>query len=416
MKKITFKIYTLGCKVNQYDSGSLGRKLKSLGFISVRAKADLAVVNTCAVTETAIRKNRRMLKRARRENPTGKIALLGCWPKVYPEEKKNLPAVWFIGKKGTGELIDKIKREFSLPASAPRPSSFSAAGKRARYFLKIQDGCEQFCSYCVIPYARGKLKSRPADGVKAEVEKAAAAGYGEIVLCGIHLGLYGRETKDEKNNLVNLLWELIRIKNLGRIRLSSIEVTEVSSSLISLMARSGKICRHLHLPLQAGSDRILKAMNRPYDSKYFKDKVKQIRKAMPDIAITTDIIAGFPGETEKDFMKTYNFIKETRFSRLHIFPFSAHERTPAAKMEKRVEEKEIKSRAEKLRALGEELAREYKKKFEKRELEVAVEGKLKNGKLKGKSEYYFDVEFAKRQAGSQKKCAVSRLVKVSKWK
>ena len=280
---------------------------------------------------------------------------------------------------------------------------------RSRYFIKIQDGCEQFCSYCIIPWTRGKLRSRPMIEVINEVKQAVEAGYREVVLCGIHLGLYGQEAltpspspttalrergAKKQKNLVELLRKLIKIKNLGRIRLSSIEVTEVGDDLIKLIAANRKICKHLHIPLQSGCDKILKSMNRPYNAKYFKNKVRNIRQSIPDCAITADVIVGFPGETEKDFKETYNFIKEIQFSRLHVFPFSAHEKTPAANMEHKVSGHEIKKRADRLRQLGRKLENEYRKKFIGKEMEVVVESVSKD-KIKGKTEYYFDVELKK---------------------
>ncbi len=269
---------------------------------------------------------------------------------------------------------------------------------KSRYFLKIQDGCEQFCSYCIIPYTRGKLWSKPENEVIDEVECAINDGYQEIVLCGIHLGLYGQEVKSRKlkvkSDLKALLKKIIKINKLFRVRLSSIEITEVSDDLIKLMAGSDKICKHLHIPLQSGSDRILKLMKRPYSTKYYENKIKKIRKLMPDIAITTDVMVGFPGETAVEFKKTYGFIKKMKFSRLHVFPFSAHEKTPAAKLPGRVGEIEKIKCAKILRKLGVGLANDYKDKFKDKILDVLVE-KSNGKKFIGKSQYYFDAEFTK---------------------
>ena len=427
MKKIIFKIYTLGCKANQYDSGDLKRKLTAAGFEPAEKNADVAIVNTCAVTKTAMRKDRQMVARARRENPKAKIILTGCWPKVYRKEAEKAGAdlVWTGGK--AEKFVDQIfNYQFSIfnkfKNLKSKVENFKVVSnrcnglqnkkkKKSRYFIKIQDGCEQYCSYCIIPYARGKLKSRSAEEVVEEVKAAVEAGYREIILTGIHLGLYGREIKNLKskikNNLVELLKQLMKIKDLGRIRLSSIEVTEVNDDLIKLMAlrqaqgrraREGKICKHFHVPLQAGCDKILKRMNRPYDTKYFKEKIRKIRKLMPDVAITTDVIVGFPSETKKDFKETCGFIKKMRFSKLHVFPFSAHERTAAAKMDGKIGEKEIKRRAAGLRGLGERMESDYKKKFKGKKLEVVVERKIGERKFVGKTEYYFDIQCAAIQA------------------
>lgn len=396
MQKIKFKIYTLGCKVNQYDSRSLHKNLLQAGFLGVEKNADLVVVNTCAVTESAIRKDKRMVKKAKKENPKAKLVVMGCLPEVRKEEFKNLypDFIWGTGKHA--ELLEKISSLFKNTGCA-RGFSGVVSEDRARYFLKIQDGCEQFCSYCIIPYTRGKLKSRAWQEILTEAQEAVRTGFREIVLTGIHLGLYGAERK-EKYDLVDLLEEILKIKDLGRVRLSSIEVTEVGDDLIKLIKNNSRICPHLHIPLQAGSDKVLKAMNRPYNSKYFKEKIKQIRKSIPDIAISTDVIVGFPGETFENFQQTYDFIQKTEFSRLHVFPFSAHSETPAYKLKSQIPEPEKAKRANRLRELGRELERKYKNKFKNKDLEVVVESCEKN-KIKGRSQYYFDLEFRAEEAG-----------------
>ncbi|MFH0955891.1 MAG: radical SAM protein [Candidatus Falkowbacteria bacterium] len=436
---VKIKIYTLGCKVNQYDSGKLARELAQTGFLLVNKNADIAIINSCAVTKTAMIKSGHMIKIARKENPRAKITLAGCWPKVY--EIKNVDADFVAG--GIKKLIKQINNQYlKRPETASPVNAGLAMTDRARYFIKIQDGCEQFCSYCIIPYARGKLKSREEGEIIIEIKQAVKAGYNEIVLSGIHLGLYqsvipayepesriqrgkqvsaapatlcsqgGRGLRipttlklwrtnkpamtnyncaPRNDNLVNLIKKIIKIKNLGRIRLSSIEITEVTDEMIKLMRESNKICKHLHIPLQSGSDKILKLMNRPYDAKYFAERIKQIRRAVPDIAITTDVIVGFPGETEKNFRDTEKFIKQIKFSRLHVFPFSAHVKTPAAKFPGQVQEKIKARRAKILRELSIKLAEDFKKKFKGKELEIVVE-QIKQNKIIGKTEYYFDVE------------------------
>ena len=399
--KIRYKIYTLGCKVNQYDSGDIERRLVMAGFVPAAKNADVAVINTCAVTKTAISKCKRTVNKARRENPGAKIVIAGCWPRVYRNETESSGADLVVrgGKKQTA-LIDTLKTKLGIAGkkhdsrnSYSRHSHAFADSHytKSRYFLKIQDGCEQFCSYCIIPYARGKPSSRPEKEVLEEVRGVIRAGYREIVLCGIHLGAYGHERGDGAD-LTGLLAKITRIRGLGRVRLSSIEVTEVTDKLMALMAKDRKMCRHLHVPLQSGSGKILKLMNRPYAAGYFADRVKKIRAAMPDIAITTDIIVGFPGETESDFMATYDLAKKLEFSRLHVFPFSPHEKAPAAKLPGRVGEEEVKARTEKLKKLGAKLAARYKKKFAGKKLEVVVE-KIEGDKYTGKTEYYFDVVF-----------------------
>lgn len=412
----TFKICTLGCKVNQYDSSYLSGKLIAAGLELVETSANLAIVNTCAVTKNAIKKDKLIIAKTKKENPQAKIIVVGCWPKIYGCDI-DAEADIVLNNKNLDELVDGIlklgPRQGGKLIDSKSPRGLLESS-RSRYMIKIQDGCEQFCSYCVIPYARGKLQSRPAEEVLCEIKAAADAGYGEIVLCGIHLGLYGKEVRSKKlrvRSLAELLKKIIKIRNLGRVRLSSIEVIDIDEYLIELMANSkGKICRHLHLPLQSGNDKILKLMNRPYNTEYFRNKVAQLRKAMPDIAVTTDVIVGFPGETEADFKKTYKFIKEINFSRLHIFPFSAHEKTPAFFIKDKVSREEKEARAKKLRELGNKLEKDYRAKFKDRELEVVIENE-KGDNYIGKTEFYFNVILDKEQIT---KAAIGQIIKIKK--
>ena len=395
------KIYTLGCKVNQYDSDFLLSQLESLGFKKVNKNADLAIVNSCAVTKTAIRKGRQMQNKAKKENPEAKIILMGCWPEVYRDEidLKNIDLVWGVGK--INELIKKIQEKFPRGAT-PVDTGVAPLGNlvstdKVRYFLKIQDGCEQFCSYCIIPYTRGKLKSRENTNVIQEVQEAVNVGFKEIVLSGIHLGLYGKERGSKAGfDLSGLISEIIKVKKLKRLRLSSIEVTEVSSNLISLMKKHKKICPHLHISLQSGNDKILKLMNRPYSVKYFYEKVKELRKEISGIAISTDIIVGFPGESEKDFQKTLDFVQKIKFSKIHVFPFSAHEKTKAFNMPEQIKREEILNRSKILRKIALEQENNFKKKFKNKELEILVEHIKPSGLIMGRSKYYFDVLFEER--------------------
>lgn len=392
-----YKIYTLGCKVNQYDSASLGSELEKIGFTSVNKEADWVIVNTCAVTKVAIRKGRQMITKARRESPKAKIILMGCWPKAYPELKSEMKADYIFTVGEAKKVISLIKKETKKIIAQKRDNKIISTD-RSRYFIKIQDGCEQFCSYCIIPYTRGKLKSRDEDEIIKEIILATKAGYSEIILSGIHLGLFGKEKG--QNRLVPLIEKILKIEGLGRIRLSSIEVTEISDDLIDLMVKNDKFCKHLHIPLQSGNDKILKLMNRPYDTKYFADKLKKIRKRIPEIAITNDVIVGFPGETEKDFEETCRFIKKNKFSKSHIFSFSAHEKTPAFTMPGKVSPEEIKRRSDYLHKIDEKLQKEYQDKFKNKKLKVVVDARS-NSKIQGKTEYFFDVFFDKKQILSE---------------
>src|SRR6056297_3139889 len=391
MGKIKFKIYTLGCKVNQYDSRSLQKALFQTDFVEVEKNADLAVVNTCAVTGSAIRKDRRMVKKAKKENPKAKLVVMGCLPEIRRGEFDNFSPDIVHGTGRQAELWQKIQALFNKSVIF-KDFSGIVSEDRARYFLKIQDGCEQFCSYCIIPYTRGKLRSRSIPEIKTEIKQAVDQGFKEIILTGIHLGLYGVDKRGGRR-LVDLLKELIPMRGLGRIRLSSIEVTEVSEDLIELIQSSDKICPHLHIPLQSGSDKILKSMNRPYTTSFFKDKIRAIRSRIPDIALTTDIMVGFPGEGEREFGEIVDFVKRINFSRLHVFPFFAHEGTPAAELKGRVATAKIRERTSFLRNLSSDLEKNFQNKFQGQKVHPVVEH-TDSDKGKGRTEYYFKVSWS----------------------
>ncbi len=402
MKKIGFQIHSLGCKVNQYDGAVIKRELENRGFVVDKKKPELIIINTCTVTKTAITKDKRLINKYQREFPKSKLVIMGCWPQTDNGASNKIGKdiiLWGVGK--IDKLINKIISLY--PKKVIKDKEIMETGllaplERSRYFIKIGDGCNQFCSYCIIPFARGRLKSRSAKEIISEIEEATEAGFREIVLSGIHLGKYGEDKKGK--NLVSLIKEILKIENLGRIRLSSIEVNEVTTELIKLMKGNRKICRHLHISLQSGSNKILKAMNRPYSKEYFRKKVLQLRRVMPDIAITTDIIIGFPGETEKDFQETYSFVKEISFSKIHVFSFSAHEKTLAYKMENKVKQVDIKERSKKLRALSTKLEDQYKKKilalYKNKKLSLVIEHQEKN-KFKCKTEFYFDLHLNQKE-------------------
>src|SRR3989339_299133 len=365
-----YKIYTLGCKVNQYDSCMLSRKLSLNGFREASKDTDIIIVNTCAVTKIAIEKCKKIFAIARKENPKSKS--------LSKKEDSQIPQL------------------------------------KSRYFIKIQDGCEQLCSYCIVPYTRGKLKSRSALEVVEEVEKSVKNGYREIVLSGIHLGLYGAEISSMR--LSELIKMLLRVIADSRIRLSSIEISEVNDDIINLLAhdrREGEsyLCRHLHLPLQSGSNKILKLMNRPYTKEDFIKKIKKIRKTIGDIALTTDVIVGFPGETDDDFKETYRLLKTLKFSKIHVFPFSAHKLTPASKMKNQIGGDIKKKRAKILRDLSVKQEKEFKNNFRGQILDLVVENNGED-KFLGKSEYYFNVLFSKNQIYGDGKVREKEIIKV----
>ena len=398
-RKIKFKIYSLGCKVNQYDSAVLSNLLKLRGFLETKkdnnSKPDLIIVNSCSVTHSAINKDRRLINLLKRKYPQAKIVLVGCWPRIYNIEGLEVDLISnYKDQIKNLRAIEKIFFEKNLSDIKKDclKDNLNIINDRSRYFIKIQDGCQQFCSYCVIPFARGLLKSRPMKEILEEITLATKNGFKEIVLSGIHLGLYGCDLGSKDKNLYNLLKKILSIKNLGRIRLSSIEITEVSDEIIDLIASNSKMCRHLHIPLQSGSDKILKLMNRPYDTKYYYNRINKLRKKITDIAISTDIIVGFPGETDFDFQDTCNFSQKIAFSKIHVFSFSAHEKTPAFHFPDKVKVVDIKKRSLNLRNLSKKMENDYRKKILKnyKSLRLLIENIVK-GKIRAKSEFYFDL-------------------------
>lgn len=408
-KAIGFQVYSLGCKVNQYDSAVLRRALETRGFTISRSPR-LVIVNTCSVTKTAIRKDRYLVNKLRRDFPGSTIVVMGCWPETDDriEEAVNGQRFIFWGVGKIEKLAEKIASLFPEQAQAfidgAMESGLVASSERSRYFLKVGDGCDQFCSYCLIPFARGRLHSRPSRELVKEAKAATEAGYREIVLCGIHLGRYGEDCQGKESDLAGLLEKILKIGDLGRLRLSSIEVNEVTPALIKLMKEEPQICRHLHISLQSGSDKILKAMNRPYTTAYFRKRVAELRRAFPSIAISTDIIVGFPGETEEDFQATYDFAAAMKFSKIHVFPFSAHERTQAFRLPGKARPDDIRKRSIRLRSLSARLEKEYQEMIMKRYgskkggLSLVAE-KGRGAKTRAKTEFGFDLLLDRGQAG-----------------
>jgi len=416
MKNITYKIYGLGCKVNQYDAGHLGKRLEMLGFLPTNQDAGLVIVNTCTVTQAAIGKDLKTIEKARVENPQSKIAVTGCLPVNYREQAIASGVDYVASVKEVDDLLEQIARDFGLALTGGCGTIVTDQSGHSRYFLKVQDGCQQFCSYCIIPYNRGKLSSRSVQEVIDEVTAATEQGFEEIVLCGIHLGLYGvdGEHQAESNShylLIDLLNDLFKIEKLKKVRLSSIEITEVNDSLIDLMKTNRKFARHLHIPLQAGTDRILKAMNRPYDMQFFGERINKLREAVPDVAISTDLIVGFPGETEEDFALTCKAVEDLAFSKVHVFPFSAHEKTPAYLFPGQLDEASKKRRASAMQKINDQLEARYLQRFIGQELEAIVDGRSHGSNYRAKSEYYFDIIFE-----SEKRLRPGELVKIKDWK
>ncbi|NLM96503.1 MAG: tRNA (N(6)-L-threonylcarbamoyladenosine(37)-C(2))-methylthiotransferase MtaB [Halanaerobiaceae bacterium] len=403
MKTVAF--HTLGCKVNHYESEAMMDLFKSRGYdiVSFNEIADVYVVNSCTVTKEAARKSRQLARKARRRNPDAIVALVGCYPQVSYDEVKRIEGIdLFVGINNRGDIVDFIetytrngKIDYRIPGrdelSIYEDLSIESLKETTRAYVKIEEGCNQFCSYCIIPFARGPVRSRKEESVIREVKHLVESGVKEIILTGTHLGAYGLDW-GKKNSLEKLILELVKIDGLKHIRLSSIEVTELSDELVDIIESEEKLCPHLHLPLQSGSDRILRLMKRPYTTMEFREIVEEVRTKIDDIAITTDLIVGFPGEEEECFLESYNFVKEMAFSRLHVFPYSRLKGTPAARM-KQIPAFKKRYYSKKMLELNKELMLEYQKKFlgKVRELIVEDEREKASNLLVGMTDNYIRV-------------------------
>lgn len=372
MAKIAF--YTLGCKVNQADTASMENLFLRSGhqLVSFDGEADVYIINTCVVTNTGQRKSRQTIHRAIRKNPNALIVVTGCYPQTAAEEVKAIAGVdMIIGNQDRAQIVqlveerlahrqtDTLDAVYKLTASTAFEEM--AAGDitdKTRAFLKIQEGCNQFCTYCIIPYARGPLRSRSLENIRTETQRLISAGFKEIVLIGIHLGCYGKENPDGPT-LYDAVKTVLDVPGVQRLRLGSLESVEVEPRLLTLMQEDARFCRHLHLPLQSGCDKTLQAMHRPYTTAKFKTLLADIKTKVPDIAITTDVIVGFPGETEADFETTCKFAESCGFSKMHIFPFSARKGTPAEKFAGAVTEAIKKERADILGKIDETMHKTF---------------------------------------------------------
>lgn len=399
--------YTLGCKVNFYDTEAIWQLFKKEGYeqVDFEQAANVYVINTCTVTNTGDKKSRQMIRRAIRRNPDAIIAVTGCYAQTSPAEILNIPGVdLVIGTQDRDKLMDYVCQlhEQRQPINAVRnimkTRTFEELdvpdfAERTRAFLKIQEGCNNFCTFCIIPWSRGLSRSRKPESVRNQARQLAVAGYKEIVLTGIHTGGYGDDM--ENYDLADLLWDLDKIEGLERVRISSIEASQIGDRMLEVLNKSSKMCRHLHIPLQAGSDEVLKRMRRKYTTQQFAEKIAHIRKAMPNVAITTDVIVGFPGETDEHFRQSYQFIKTIGFAEMHVFPYSKRTGTPAARMDDQVDEEVKHARVHEWIDLSEHMQFEYAKQFVGQVVDVIPERNSKGdeGKLMGYSDNYLQVKF-----------------------
>lgn len=374
-------ILSLGCKVNTYESEYIRNILEKRGYEikDFSDKCDIYIINTCTVTNTSDTKSSKMLRRARKENPDAIIVAMGCF--IESNKDNPIPGIDIVignrDKDKVPDLIDEYlkNKERIIRLYKGRTDIFEDMyitnfPGRTRAFVKIQDGCDNFCSYCIIPFVRGKCRSKDKDKVIEEITALVNNGYKEVVLTGIHTGSYGR---DLDISFADLLNEIIKIKGLRRLRISSIEATELNEDVLNILKNSNIIVDHLHIPLQAGSNEILKSMNRKYDLKYFEDKIAEIRSIRPDISITTDIIVGFPGETEELFKETLNTVKRIHFSKVHVFPYSERKGTKSERLPNKIPSNIKKDYVKRLIELSKELEIEYASKFIGKELEILVE-------------------------------------------
>ncbi|MBE0448449.1 MAG: tRNA (N(6)-L-threonylcarbamoyladenosine(37)-C(2))-methylthiotransferase MtaB [Actinobacteria bacterium] len=389
-KKITFSIHTLGCKVNQYEGERIATELGKFGWkkVDFSARADIYVVNSCTVTAVASHKSRQLIRRALRNNPYATVAVTGCYADSDREEIAAIVGVSLI--LGNGEK-DELPRLLAEKVGELRLNEMAEEtpirASHTRSLIKIQAGCNQFCSYCIVPYVRGGPWSRPEAKIIDDVNRLVDAGTQEVVLTGIHLGLYGM---GQKTDLGNLLAKLIEIPGLGRIRLSSIELREITPQIIELASTSGKICNHLHIPLQSGSNKILSRMNRHYTADEFIRHTDEFKHQIANLAITTDIIVGFPGETDNDFEDSVRLAEKVGFSKLHVFKFSPRKGTPAADFDQQVSREVKDKRSAALISIGEKLSSQFAAGYIGKELTVLIE-RRQGGYVSGVSDNYIRV-------------------------
>lgn len=375
---MTFKIITLGCKVNTYESEYMLEELLNSGYFYNEEKPDIIIINTCSVTNMADSKSLKIVRRVKRENPNCILIVCGCSVQNDNSKYKDLNIDILIGNREKSKIVSLIKnylttkekyqyitKDRELDFENMKVSKFTT---HTRAFIKIQDGCNNFCSYCIIPYTRGSIRSKNYERTIEEAIELVKNGHKEIVLTGIHTGSYNDNGKD----LSDLLKELAKIPDLERIRISSIEITELDEKFLNTLKDTPKICNHLHIPLQSGSENVLKRMNRKYNKDYFYNKIIEIRKIRPDISITTDCIVGHPYETEDDFLEYLDFCKKIKFSKIHVFPYSVRAGTASAAMSQ-INSNIKKDRAKKLLNLSNELEQEYNKRFIGETLEIITE-------------------------------------------
>lgn len=402
----TVAFHTLGCKVNHYETEAIWQLFKDAEYdrVDFETNADVFVINTCTVTNTGDKKSRQVIRRAIRQNPDAVVCVTGCYAQTSPAEIMEIPGVDIVvGTQDRTKLIGYIeqykqeRQPINGVGNIMKNRTYEELEvpyftDRTRASLKIQEGCNNFCTFCIIPWARGLMRSRDPEKVVEQATQLVDSGYKEIVLTGIHTGGYGQDLKNY--NLAQLLRDLESIDNLERIRISSIEASQLTDEVIDVIASSNKVVRHLHIPLQSGSDSVLKRMRRKYSMAHFSERLTKLHEALPGLAVTSDVIVGFPGETEEEFQETYDFIVDHHFSELHVFPYSPRIGTPAARMDDQIDENIKNDRVHRLINLSDQLAKTYASNFEDDVLEVIPEevGSDK-GTLIGYADNYMKIQF-----------------------
>jgi len=390
----TYFLFSLGCKVNSYENNAIGEELKLHGYAAVDSpeKANVILLNTCSVTMTADQKSRQHISHLRKANPEATLVVMGCYSQKHSEIATSLGADIVLGaaeRSRVFDLVDQFSRDrqpTAIVKSSLRHEKYEELGcnaftESARAYLKIQDGCNNFCSYCIIPTIRGNSRSRDSSEIINEAKALANDGYKEIIIAGIHIGAYGEDLGDGSYRLANLLEDIvIRCPGLFRLRVSSIEESEIDDKFLEVLRQYPSIANHLHIPLQSGSSSVLKRMKRKYDTLAFLQKIKAIRAIRPDIAITTDVIAGFPEETASEWGETMEFCRQAAFCEIHVFPFSSRPGTLASTWPD-TDPQTKKERVHELMALSKEMRREYEKRFYGSELDVLFEDYDENAHL-----------------------------------
>ena len=402
MKKVAF--YTLGCKVNQYETEAMLELFEKEGYEKAETEdyADVYVINTCTVTHMSDRKSRQYIRRMKKKNPDAIIAVVGCYSQVSPEEILSIDEVNLVmGTNDRKKIVEEVKkidasRKVSTVDDIMKVKAFeeieiNKTNGKTRAFMKIQDGCDRYCSYCIIPYARGRVRSRDLESIVKEVENLASNGYKEVVLTGIHVASYGKDIKDSDIKLLDVIKQINDIEGIERIRLSSVEPILFTDEFVEAVSTMDKVCPHYHLSLQSGCDETLKRMKRRYTTEEYKAIVDRLRAAIPNVSITTDVIVGFPGETNEEFDKTYEFLKDIELTHMHVFKYSPRKGTPAATMENQVDPSTKHDRSEKLLQLNEENFNKFGQKMLDKEFNVLFEQKVGDNKYEGITENYVKV-------------------------